>query len=315
MLSRGGNRPGQRGRAPVNFAVYAGLRGVVENGLTPVRLEEDGTFPSQTIYSAQAELGAYGTHSWRKTIVGLDYRGDYRKSTRSTFSNYDGTNQALSLDLQYQATRRTQFTVRQVAGTSNRAFGGFAAPAVTDLLSLGLADNEVFDSRVYFTQTSVAVVQMTSARTSWTAAGDVFATKRSNNALIGFNGQRALGAWNYRLNRRDSIGVAYTYMRFNYPRAFGGADMQGLALQAQRILTRNLSLGVTAGAGVLNAFGTQPVQLSPEVAALLGRSMGVEAFTRRSLVPQIQVTLRYALERSSLSLAYANGVVQVMACT
>lgn len=307
MLSRGGNRPGQRGRAPVDIEVYGALRGVMETGLTPVRVEDDGTFSSDTLYSAQVEIGAYGTHSWKKAIVGLDYRGDYRKSTRSLFKNYDGTNQALALDIEYRATRRTQLMFRETAGTSNRAFGGFAAPATSDLNSLGLANNEVFDTRVYFTQTSLTVAHQTSARTTWVGSGDTFTVKRPDNALVSLTGYRATGSWNYRINRRDSLGVLYTYMRFDFRRVFGGSDMHGVALQAQRRLTRNIQLDLTAGGFLVDTFGTQRVQLSPEVAAILGRSSGVEAFNRRLYIPQIQASARYTLERSTFSLGYMAG--------
>jgi len=307
MLSRGGNRPGQRGTAPVELVVYGGLRGVMETGLTPVRLEADDTLASDTLYSAQAEIGAYGTHSWSKTILGLDYRGDYRKSTRHTLRGYDGTNQALSLDLEYRPTRRLMVMFRETAGTSNRAFGGFSAPAYSNLNSLGLANNEVFDTRVYFSQTSAMVSYMTSARTSWTAGGDGFVVKRPDRALVGLTGYRAMGMWNYRLNRSSTIGAAYTYMRLNYPRAFAGADMHGIALQGNKRMTRNLQLDVTAGAFIVDTFGLRTITLSPEVAALLGRGTGIEAFQVTTWVPQVETTVRYALERSTFSLTGTIG--------
>jgi hypothetical protein len=305
MLSRGGNRPGQRGRAPVDVVVYGALRGFGETGLTPVRLEADGTLSQEDAYGGQVELGAYGTHSWRRTTLGLDYRGDYRRST--TRRSYDGTNQALSLDLQYQASRRTMIFLRQTGGTSNRAFGGFAAPAFSDLLSLGLANNEVFDTRVYFSQSSAGVEYRRTARSSFIAIGDGFFVKRPSNALVSLTGYRALGAWQYRLNRRDSIGLNYMYMKFDYPRVFGGSDIHGLALTLQKRFTRNFDINLTGGAFRLESFGTQRVQLSPEVAALLGRTTGVEAFNRKSVIPQIQAIASYALERSRLTLSYISG--------
>jgi hypothetical protein len=41
---------------------------------------------------------------------------------------------------------------------------------------------------------------------------------------------------------------------------------------------RNLQLDLTAGAFRVEAFGTQRIQLSPEVAALVDSTTGVEAF-------------------------------------
>jgi hypothetical protein len=307
MLSRGGNLPGQRGRAPVGITVYGALRGTVwESGLTPIRLDEDGTLSEDNSYGAQAEIGAYGTHSWRKTTLGLDYRGDYRYATLRR--NYNGTNQALSLDILHTATRRTAIFFRETGGSTNRAFGGFLAPSIVDPLSLNLANDEVFDTRTYFSQTSGGVSYRASARMTYTLAGDGFFTKRPDPRLVGVSGYRASGDADYRLTSRTAVGGRYHYMVFQFPRIFGDAEMQGAELKLIRRVTRNLELNFRAGAAYVKSSGTQQVQLSPEVAALLGRRTGVEAFTRSDWIPLISATAAYTLERSRFTAAYATGV-------
>jgi hypothetical protein len=306
MLSRGGNRPGQRGRAPVDLVAYGGIRGFADSGLTGVRVNEAGNLEKQTRYGVQAEIGAYGTHSWSKTILGLDYRGDYRKTTRGR--SFSGTNQALSIDLQHLVTRRLQLVFRETGGTTNRAFGGFASPAITDLDDLGIANDEVFDTRVYFSQTTGAVAYQRSARTAYIASGDVFFVKRPSNALVSVTGYRALGAYQYRLSRRNTVSGIYSYMKFNYNRVFGGTDIHGLGLRLERRASPNLTLRLTAGAYYLEAFGTQRVTLSPEVSAILGRPTGIEAFHRRRVIPQVEASATYALERSSMRVGYISGV-------
>jgi hypothetical protein len=306
ILSRGGNRPGQRGRAPTDIVVYGGVRGTVDTGLTPVLLEEDGTIATRDVYGVQAEIGAYGTHSWRRTILGLDYRGDYRKTTRK--SGFNGTNQALSLDLQHQINARVSIFFRETAGTTNRAFGGFAAPVHTDLSSLNLANDEVFDTRVYFNQTSAGVALRRSARTTFVFIGDGFFVKRPDPRLVGVAGYRATGAVNYRTSSRTTIGGSYQYMMFDFPRAFGGSEMHGPMFTATHRLTRNLELSLAAGFLQLHSFGTQSVTLSPEVAALLGRTTGVEAFTRDEILPQVFASAAYAFERSRFTASFLSGV-------
>jgi hypothetical protein len=306
MLSRGGNRPGRRGRAPADIAVYGGLRGTAETGLTPVRLEDDGTIVKQTAYGIQAEIGAYGTHSWKRSILGLDYRGDYRRSTRRR--TFNGVNQALSLDLQTQLNRRTAIIFRETGGTTNRAFGGFAASVASDLQSLNLANNEVFDSRSYFSQTTATVAYRQTARTTYIVSGDGFFVKRPDPRLVGVVGYRGSGAIEYRLNSRSTAGLAYNYVNFSFPRVHGGADAHGLAATFTRAVTRNLNLLFTGGVFRVESFGTQSIELSPEIAALLGQRTGFEAFNRKSWIPQIQTSANYTLERSRFSLAYVNGL-------
>lgn len=305
MLSRGGNRPGQRGRAPAEIIVYGGVRGTVDTGLVPVLLEEDGTLANRTIYGGQAEIGAYGTHSWRRTVLGLDYRGDYRMTTRN--SGFNGTNQALSLDIQHQMNSRLNFFFRETAGTTNRAFGGFAAPVHTDLSSLNLANDEAFDTRVYFSQTSGGVAIRKSARMTVVLSGDGFFVKRPDPRLVSTNGFRATGAVNYRTSSRTMIGGAYQFLNFEYPRAYGGSELHGPMFTVTHRLTRNLELSIAAGLLLVYTFGTQNVTLSPEVAALLGRTSGVEAFTRNDVLPQIFASAGYTLERSRFTASFLSG--------
>jgi hypothetical protein len=288
------------------MVAYGAVRGTLETGLTPVQVETDGTIPKVNAYGGQAEVGVYGNHSWKKSILGLDYRGDYRYNSR--YKNFNGMNHALALDYQYQPTGRTQLLFREVAGSTNRAFGGFVAPVITDLQTQGLANNEVFDTRVYFMQTTGIVSHQTSARTTWNVGGDVFFVRRPDQALVSMNGYRALGAWDYRTNRRNSIGAIYTFIKYDYPRVYGGADIHGMALKFTRRATRNLDLLLLGGAYSIYAFGTQEVTLSPEVAAILGRPTGVEAYTRRTWIPQFEVTVRYTRERSRFTATATSGV-------
>lgn len=308
MLSRAGNSPGRRGRAPMDFVVYGAVRGTYETGLTAVRVDDQGNISSNAAFGTQVEGGAYGARSWQKTSVGLDYRGDYRQTTNRRFSNYNGTNQALSLDVQHQFNRRLVFAFRESGGTTNRAFGGFAAPAVSDVNNLNLANTEVFDTRTYFSTTSGTLLFQRSARMSLVSGGDAFFVRRPDRRLVGVNGNRAIGGLNYRLSRRVTAGGIYTYMQFRYPRVVGGADMHGMSLSLGRVFTPNLSGSISGGAFRLTTFGDELIQLSPEVAAILGRSTGVAAFRRTGWIPQASASLRYLLERSSVYATISSGV-------
>jgi hypothetical protein len=306
MLSRGGNSPGRRGRAPASITVYGSVRGTVDTGLTPVQLTEEGTIATQTVYGYLAEIGAYGTHSWRRTTLGLDYRGDYRQTTRGR--GFTGTNHALSLDFLYQPSRRMDIFAREMAGTTNRAFGGFAAPVHSDLASLNLANDEVFDSRMYFNQTTAGVSYRISARTALIGIGDGFFVRRPDGRLTSTTGYRGTGAVSHRITSRTTASAAYQYMVVDFPRVFGGSEMHGILLGIGRRITRNVDVSLQGGALRVFSFGTQRVQLSPEVAALLGRQTGVEAFTRRDIVRQIYASVGYTLERSRFTVSYLSGV-------
>lgn len=306
LLSRGGNQPGQRGRGPVDLNVYAAVRGSIETGLLAPIVDEAGNVDPQDIQGIQVELGGYGAKTWRRSSLGLDYRGDYRHYTRR--KNFNGTNQALSLDYNFQPTRRLTLFARQTGGVSNRAFGGFSAPAFSSQENFGVPLNEVFDARTYFSQTSAGFAYRKSARTTLTALGEGFVVKRASRALIGMQGYRATGDYDYRLSRADSVGVIYNYIRFEFPRIYGGSDIHGLSARYHRRLNRNWDVSLLAGMYNVETVGTQRVELSPEVAAVLGRTSGVEAFRRVERQPQIDLTTTYTLQRSSLRMQYRTGI-------
>jgi hypothetical protein len=73
-------------------------------------------------------------------------------------------------------------------------------------------------------------------------------------------------------------------------------------------VSRNVDVNLSGGAVRLKSTGTDRVQLSPEVAALLGRTTGIEAFVRRTWIPQAAATVNYTLERSRFTVAYTTGV-------
>jgi hypothetical protein len=191
----------------------------------------------------------------------------------------------------------------------NRAFGGFAAPAISSTSSLNLANNELFDSRMYFSQTTGGMSLRTSARLSYTFTGDYFFTKRSDPRLIGSAGYRASAAVEYRLDGRTSITGEYQHMNFVFRRAYGNSDIDGGGLAFARQVTRNLTLSFMGGLMRVRTAGTQEVQLSEEVAAILGRTRGVATFNRVDLVPQINATGTYAWERSRFTTQFVLAVV------
>jgi hypothetical protein len=306
LLSRGGNRPGQRGRSPVDFNIYGALRGTRDTGLIAAEVDETGAIIPQDMYGVQAEFGAYGAKNWRRSSIGLDYRGDYRKYSKN--SGFDGSNQGLSLDYTFQPSRRTTLFARQTGGTSNRAFGGFAAPAFAAQSTYGVPLNEVYDTRTYFAQTSGGVSYRRSARSTYTATGDVFFVKRVDPGLIGTQGSRIGGIYDYRLSRSDTIGINYEFIRFEFPRIYGDTAAHMLGLKYDKRINRNLTLTLTGGAFRVETTGTQTVQLSPEIAAILGRPTTIAAFHRIVTSPLLQLAATYTLERSILNASYETGI-------
>jgi hypothetical protein len=121
------------------------------------------------------------------------------------------------------------------------------------------------------------------------------------------NGARAGAQVLYQLTRRDQIGASYNFIHFDYPRAFGASDLHGVSLQYARKLRPGLQFLVGVGAFRAESLGSQEVALSPEVAAILGQTTGLQAVYRVNYIPQFQASLNYVRGRSSFNAAVAAG--------
>jgi hypothetical protein len=111
----------------------------------------------------------------------------------------------------------------------------------------------------------------------------------------------------YQLNRSTKVGARYEFIRFEYPRIYGGSDIHAVDLYYERRLSRNWGMKLTLGGYLANTVGTQRVELSPEIAAILGRSTGVEAFDRTATKPRIEATVDYTMRRSRWYAGYRSG--------
>jgi hypothetical protein len=305
-LSRGGNRPGRRGRAPLDFSFYAGVRGTAEQGLLAPALNEEGVLVARTAYGYSAEIGVFGAHSWRRSSFGVDYRGDYRYNDK--YKYFNGFNQALSLDYEHRLNRRTTLVVRQTGGISNRAFGAFAAPAFSEITSYGLPLNELFDTKMYYLQSTGMLGYRKSARTTLIAQGDAFFVKRTAENLINSQGWAATGGVGHRLDARTSLTGTYGFMRFQYPRAFAGTDAHSVGIGIQRAWSRSWDVNATGGVYRLESFAPQTVQLSPEVAFILGRPTGTAELIRTLVRPLVNVGASYTQDRGRFSMGYSYGL-------
>ena len=279
ILSRGGAKPGQAGGQPVSFNFYAGISGSYNTGSVPLAINSDGEIGNIDLFGGTVNAGLTGSHAWRNSVLGVDYRGDFRKYSRHTYA--DGTEQAIDLQYTVQATRRITVHLSEIGGSSNFAYGSFISPTVAlDPNLIAIPTNSIFDNRVYYFQSSASVSYRQSARMSFNFTGDGFTVHRASKLLVGVNGVRAGAQVLYQLSRRDQIGASYNFMHFDYPRAFGASDLHGVSLQYARRLRPGLQLSLGVGAFRVESLGSETVVLSPEVAAILGQTTGLQAVYR-----------------------------------
>lgn len=307
VASRGLRNAGSRGTEPASIRPFASLLASYDNGLINVSRDPDGTISNPgALYGIEATIGAYGTKTWRRTRLGLDYQGLYRHYNTNTYFN--GSDHLLGLDFVTQLSRRSGVSFRTSAGTSSRAVGGLLGVGTIDPTLLGLPVADIFDNRTYFLESTGSYLLQIGPRNSMNFTGGGFAVRRQSKALIGMNGYRASGDFARRVTRNTTVGVNYQYLHIDYPRAFGEGDVHTIAGLFSRRLGRVWDISLGGGLSHTDFTAIQEVAVDPVVAELLGITRGREAFNAVNVVPSITAQVSRLFRQSTLFLNYTRGV-------
>lgn len=309
VLTPGAGNIGQRSGADVDLRFYVDAMGVYDNGIEPFETNSKGELVTLNgLYGVQVDLGAYGVHSWAHSVLGLDYQGNFFDYVNAT--QYDGTNQNLTIGFTVQKTRRLAFDFREVAGTSNLGYGAPGFYGVTSPTSLVNQPTALlFDSRIYYSQSTADMTYIISPRTSFIVGGDGLLVARQANGLAGTEGYNLHGTLQHRISRSKTIGMQYERLHLQFPPAFGRSDSNvGEGFFASGIgkyWTFSLHAGVFQSAVV----GLQQVAINPVIAALLGTSIGTEKFFANDIYPSGNAQLTGHLKNSAVSFNYSEMVV------
>jgi hypothetical protein len=300
VLSRGsgggGRGIGERGGRPPGFSAFAGGLGVYESGFVPASVNSEGQVVELGgIFGMQANLGAYGSKSWRRTTVGLDYSGNYRHYNANSFLN--GSDHMLTLGVSNQVSRRVQVFSTSAAGTIARYYTG---GNVLDSAAGGVANFGVFDNRAHYVQQNAGVSFAPNSRLTMTGTGNGWTVRRQSRSLVGVTGYGAEGNISYRLNRTRFLEGSYTFQHFDYVRDFGETDVHtAMAGLGQRI-GRRWELSLSGGVSKVFTIGLEQVAADPLTAALFGRATSIQAFSRTIYFGAGQAALRGNFKTSNV---------------
>jgi hypothetical protein len=310
VLSPGAGNIGERSGAPVDLRFYADASAVYDNGIQPFAVNSKGDLVTLNgLYGVQLDFGAYGVHTWKQAVLGLDYSGNFYHY--DNYSQGDGTSQNLTLGFTYQKSRRLVFDLRETAGVSSLGYGGpgFYGAGGVPASVVSQPTALLFDNRVYYLDSRADMTFIQSARTSYTIGGDGILVRRQAGGLAGTNGFSAHGSIQHRLSRTRTIGAEYEYLYFEFPPSYGNSNSNVAQVFFADGLGKHWTYAIHAGAFETNALGLQQVALSPVIAALLGVSFGTQRFDRTDIYPSGSATLTGRLKNSVLSLGYTQMVV------
>jgi hypothetical protein len=307
ILSRGGTASLRIPTESIRIRPFLTINGNYDSGITPVTVTPKGSIPNDSSMGVDASAGLYGYHRWKSATLGLDYHGSYRDYVRNTF--YNGADQILSLIYTKQATRHFTFTLRESAGIFSRNFYTAGPYNLIDATFSNTPNNDIFDGRTLFLNTMGDVTYHPTTRLSFNFGGDGFLVRRRSSSLYGLTGYRARGDMAYRTSRFATTGVAYDFTHFEYTKGFGGSDIHTLSITQAYRLSRNWELSLRAGGSRVETLGLIVVNIDPVIAAIIGRSQGLEAVYRINWVPSTKALLTRKFRYASLTFNYDRGVV------
>jgi hypothetical protein len=309
IMSRGATGIGTRGGQTVDLRFFANVNATYDTGLLPLAAGTTGALVEPGgLFGVEGQVGAYGSHSWRRANLSLDYRGNYRHYSESTY--FDGSDQQLLLGYTYQKSRKLQFDFRGLAGTYAQGFGGVAGLVPIDVTGgVNPASSLLFDNRSTFLQGGMDVTYVKSARNSFTVGGEGYDVMRQSKALVGMHGYTLHGAFEHRLSMNSSFGVVYTHYHYDFPRAFGESTSDALQVgYSTSFDRRRWGLKILGGGMQTEVEGLETVALDPLVANILGVSTTVQTYYRKTIIPNVTASLSRKFKQSNLNFDYNQGV-------
>jgi hypothetical protein len=126
--------------------------------------------------------------------------------------------------------------------------------------------------------------------------------------VAGTVGRQAGADVNYRLSRRTTVGLYYSFTNYAYSHHISQADSHGVGAIYSYALNRGTQLRTRFGATHQETLGYATVALDPALAAILGQSSTIINSYSQRWISDISVELVRDFRRSrTASLAYARG--------
>ena len=303
VLSRG-QAPAELTSPQVVFQPFVNVSAVYNRGLTGVTVNSRGQRVSDNSIGVDLTGGISGVHSWKHTVIGLDYQGSLYHYANASF--YDGTDQTLLFSISHQLTRHTSFSLRQTAGTFTRSYGllGLNQTVLFDPSLSYIPTSNYFDNRTFYLSSQADYAIQKTARLSFDLGGDWFLNRRRSTALYGVTGAAARGDAAYRITRRTTVGVGYSYTHYKYHGVLSGTDLHSVVGNYSVRLTPRIELAAYGGVMRSEITYLQNVAIDPIIALLIGRSLGTQVIHRIDYVPNLS---------GRLSRSFSRGVAYVSA--
>lgn len=298
VLSRGGDS--DMPASPIAFRPFVNASALYTGGLASGTVGPDGRLSHRNTYGVEAAAGVYGFHTWKHTIVGLNYRGDYRQYSRGT--TFDTTNHLLSFGVSHEVNRKLTVSLRQGAGSFSQNYGYLGSFGFFDPTFAQIPRDEMFDTRTHYFTTMADATYVRSPRLSFNVGGTGFTVRRETKALYGVTGASARVDTAYRLTRSTTIGGDYFFSHFSFTKSFGDANLHSVGFNYSVQFSRLWQLALRGGLVRVETLSLGRVEVDPVIAAITGQRQALRAFHEVRIQPAAAAQLSRRFRNASASI-------------
>jgi hypothetical protein len=307
LLTRG-EAPGAASAPTIEFQPFIEVGAIYSNGLAGVILSDSGELANSASGGVRLAFGISGRHRWRRTDVGLNYRGSMSHYFRQTF--YDSVDHSLLLGVKHTVSRHIDLQLSQSAGMFSRDFGllGIPQTALFDPSRAYTPTTDYFDNRTFYLSSAATLVVQKTSRLSFSLGGVGMLNRRRSQALRGVNGVSASGDVQYRASRRSTIGGNYQYQRFSYTNFIGTADVHGLSFTYATALSPRVEFSGYGGASHTEIKSLTTTPTDPVIAALLGVTESMQIVHYLSWTPTFGARIARRIPQGMLHLSAGRSI-------
>jgi hypothetical protein len=292
----------------IKLRPYVTVSGIYDDGLGTISVDQQGQASTVGSFGEEVRLGITGTHNWKTTEMELDYRGAIRHYNHNSY--YDGMDNSLILTLRHEASRHVTLVFEENASRyANSFFMPYSLGAYYNPLLYGLAGNEMFNTPTAVLMSTFRTIYQRTSRLSFSTGVSGFLVRRRSQALMSANGVQVTGDMAYRLNRYQTIGLDYSYNRFEFTRQVGFSEFHGVAFNYAIRVGTHWEFGLRAGGFRVRSQQLVRVPIDPAVAAIFGQTSGIEIGDRTMYAPLLEGHLTRGFRRGSWSLSYVRTVL------
>jgi hypothetical protein len=317
LLTRG-EAPKGMSASQIDFRPFLTIQAGYDSGINGVTVDTNGTNNSVSSTSVNVSGGVSGLHSWKHTMLGLDYRVGLRHYNSQSF--FDGSDQTLMLGVTHQFTRHSMLMLRETAGmfTQNYATPVLQQTIPFDPATTYIPTNEFFDNRTIYVSSQADLRIQKSTRFSYDIGVDAFLTRRRSTALYGNKGLGARGDIQYRVSRRSTIGAQYTYTHYAFTGILSSTDLHMWNGTYAIGLSRSLEFSAVGGVAFYETKFVRTVPVDPVVAAIIcpPPANGVivtcvakEKFYGRNYTPSVQARISKTIPRGVLFASVGHSII------